>query len=123
MRDGYSLRSALLQESLSSETFYKWLDEDELKAKQYARACEERADKIVDEMLDIADDVEHDTIKTDTGERPDNEWISRSRLKVDTRKWLVSKLNPKKYGDKMDLTSDGEKLQSVSLITMPDVLK
>lgn len=37
--------------------------------------------------------------------------MQRSRLRVDTRKFLMAKMKPKKYGDKVDLTSGGEKIQ------------
>ena len=56
-------------------------------ASQYARACEMRADEVFDEMLDIADDKE--------GE------VNHRRLQVDTRKWVLSRMAPKKYGDKL----------------------
>lgn len=106
MENGASLRSALIDEQISSSTFYKWIEQDAEKAKQYARACEERADKIADEILDIADFTDRDTIETDEGaEIPNHEWIQRSKLRVDTRKWLLGKLNPKKYGDKLDISS------------------
>ena len=108
-----SLRNALLQDGMpSSKTFYIWLDEDEDKVKQYARACEIRADKIFDDILDIADDTSRDKRVTEAGEVTDNEVIQRSRLRVDARKWYLSKLSPKKYGDKLDVTTDGEKINS-----------
>jgi len=51
-------------------------------------------------MFDIVDETSNDTIVTDKGEIPNSEWMQRSRLRYDARKWLVSKLNPKKYGDR-----------------------
>ena len=41
--------------------------------------------------------------------------INRHRLKIDALKWAASKSAPKKYGDKVDVTSDGEKVQSVDV--------
>ena len=66
-----------------------------------------------DEILAIADDSTNDamTITRRDGsesEVADNEWINRSRLRVDTRKWLMSKLAPKKYGDKQQVEHSGE---------------
>lgn len=120
---GNSLRKALAEVSISSKTFYEWLDSDEEKVKQYARATEERAEALVDEMLDIADDTSNDVIEQDLGDGivnqiTNHEVIQRSRLRVDARKWLVSKLAPKKYGDKLDVdhTSKGEKITSISII-------
>jgi len=113
IEDGASLRSILRRDDMPGRTvFFDWLNDSEDKANQYARACEKRADAIFEEILDIADETSNDTIITDKGEIPNSEWMQRSRLRVDARKWMLGKMNPKKYGDKMDLTSGGEKLQS-----------
>jgi hypothetical protein len=62
-----------------------------------------------EEIIEIADDAASDKFTDANGnERVDNEHINRSRLRVDTRKWLMSKLAPKKYGDKVDLRHAGE---------------
>ncbi|AQW91301.1 hypothetical protein [Elizabethkingia anophelis] len=117
IENGNSLRRALTEASISSKTFYEWLEADEEKVKQYARATEERADALVDEILDIADDTSQDFIDIDMGDekgseivlakKPNYELIQRSRLRVDARKWLVGKLAPKKYGDKLDIETSG----------------
>jgi hypothetical protein len=72
----------------STVTVFSWLRTHEEFLNQYTRAKEESADALTDEMLDIADDVEGDS--------------QRDRLRVDTRKWIASKLKPKKYGDKLE---------------------
>ena len=54
IENGKSLRKALATVKLSSSTFFIWIDENENKSKQYARACEERAEALLDEMIDIA---------------------------------------------------------------------
>src|SRR5690606_27993836 len=97
--DGESLRSVLQRHSMpSNETFYKWLEADENKSKQYARACEERADSIFEEILEIADENNADVSISDEGKVIMNgDVVQRSRLKVDARKWVLSKMNPKKY--------------------------
>lgn len=120
--DGFSLRKSLSQpDTPSNETFYKWLDSDDELAKRYARACEKRADKIFEDILEIADDSTGD-IKTvnDDGEvieKINYENIQRSKLRVDARKWMLAKMNPKKYSDKtqVDHTSNGEKVNVISL--------
>lgn len=111
---GLSLRKALkeFKPALHATTFYDFIDADKEKSKQYARACEERAEAMADEIIEISDFSANDTITTEKGDMPDNEWINRSKLRVDTRKWLMSKLQPKKYGDKLDLTSGGDKMPS-----------
>lgn len=70
---------------------------------QYARAREAQVEHYVEEILEIADDTGRDNIATEHGERCNTEWVQRSRVRIDTRKWLMSKLAPKKYGDKLEL--------------------
>lgn len=75
-------------------------------AVRYAQARESLLDVYADEMLDISDDGTTDYI-TKVGrngheyEAVDQEHIQRSRLRVDTRKWILSKLRPGTYGDKV----------------------
>jgi hypothetical protein len=108
---GKSLRKALNEVDLPAKTFFIWLREDETKSKQYAQAATERAELMFEDMLDIADDGRNDFIESEDGTRLNSENIQRSRLRVDTRKWALSKMMPKKYGDKLDLTTGGEKIQ------------
>ena len=109
IEEGNSLRATLKRDSMpTSTTFYEWIDSDKQKALHYARACEKRADSIFDEILEIADETSNDTIITERGEIPNSEWIARSRLKVDARKWMLGKMNPKKYGDKIQQEHSGE---------------
>lgn len=109
---GESVRSVLRDDDMPNRsTFYEWLDEDEDKANQYARAANDRADTIFDEMFEIADDGTNDTMIVDMGEgeqveKLNTEHIQRSKLRIDTRKWALSKMNPKKYGDKMEQKVD-----------------
>lgn len=89
------------------EKFYLLLNKSEDKTKRYARACEIRADNIFDDILSIADDNSRDTYTDANGvERTDNDVIQRSRLMVDARKWVLSKMQPKKYGDKLDIDAN-----------------
>jgi hypothetical protein len=93
---------------------FEYLKANEEARNRYARAKEEQADLMVEEMISIADDSSNDTILTDKGEAENKEWVNRSKLRVDTRKWIASKLKPKKYGDKLDVTSDGERIQPIT---------
>lgn len=79
-------------------------------ANRYARAKELQMDYLAEEILDISDDSTNDTLYTEKGEMENKEWTNRSKLRVDTRKWLMSKLAPKKYGDKVDVTSGGNSI-------------
>lgn len=74
---------------------------------KYAKAKEEQADYLAEEILEIADDSTRDCYEDDDGEhKVDHEHIARSRLRVDTRKWIAGKLKPKKYGESLKLGND-----------------
>jgi hypothetical protein len=105
---GLSLRNALIQTEVSRTIFENVLNSSEDKKAQYARARDERADKIFEEILEIADDSSKDTIITDNGIVLNNEFVQRSRLKIDARKWYLSKMLPKKYGEKVENTIVGD---------------
>ena len=105
IESGKSLRYALLQIPLSSKTFYEWIEEDEEKVKQYAY------------VTDIRTELKFESIEQDYSEEPqrdaetgriDSAWVQLQRLKIDAKKWELSKLNPKKYGDKIQQEHSGE---------------
>ncbi len=80
-------------------------------AARYARAREQQMEAWADDIVAIADHTAQDTHTTvyENGvERtsPNTEWISRARLRVDSRKWLMSKLAPKKYGDHLKIDQE-----------------
>lgn len=110
LEEGHSLRKSLGFENISSRTFYEWINSDDELKKQYARACEERAEKIFEEILEIADKQGEDVIEVDGEVITNHNVINRARLQVDARKWMLGKMQPKKYGDKLDLdhTTNGK---------------
>ena len=93
-------------------TVFRWLASNAQFSQEYAKAKEAQADFLAEEMLEIADDGSHD-YKIKLGEKGeyqgvtfDAEHVARSRLRVDTRKFLAMKLKPKKYGDALKVTGD-----------------
>lgn len=85
------------------------MDDREGFAAQYAQARDLGLEAMADELFDIADETTKDTFTDKDGnDRPNNEWITRSRLRVDTRKWYLSKLAPKRYGDRLDVAVSGD---------------
>lgn len=101
-------------------TVFRWLADNATFRDQYARAKEESADAMAEDILDIADNGTNDWMKITRGGQtvsvPDPEVLQRSKLRVDTRKWIMSKMKPKKYGEKMDVTSDGKAIKGNSII-------
>jgi hypothetical protein len=101
IEDGLSLRKAVNQLGISTRTFYNWVEEEPIKQQQYARAIICRADNLFEEIIEIADDSSGDIKYTENGEVLNSEFVQRSKLRVDARKWALSKMNPKKYGDRV----------------------
>jgi len=82
-------------------TIFRWLAANENFRDQYARAKEVQGERMADEILSIADSAT-------------SEDYNAARLQVDSRKWLLSKIIPKKYGDSTLLKHadpDGNKLE------------
>lgn len=106
-----SLRTICLGEDMPSVgTVLKWLRTNKEFLAQYTRAKEEQADLLVEEMIEIADDGTNDTIHTEKGDFENKEWTNRSKLRVETRKWIASKLKSKKYGDKIETANKNTNL-------------
>lgn len=110
LMEGYSLRKICASDEMPAcSTVYKWLIENQSFSEQYTRAREVQADVMADEIIDISDDGSNDTYEDDDGhKKTDYDVIARSRLRVDSRKWIASKLKPKKYGDKVTAEHTGE---------------
>ena len=104
---GESLRKVLLDKTMpASECFYKWVDESKDKAKQYARATTERSDLIFEEILTISNTPQDGTTITESEKGTfvtTGDMIQHRRLQVDSRKWMLGKMNPKKYSDKIQV--------------------
>jgi hypothetical protein len=98
----------------SHGTIFKWLAENKEFLDLYTRAKEMQAENIADEMLEIADDGSNDlmtVVKGDSSYEIENKEVtSRSKLRIETRKWISAKLLPKKYGDRIqqDINLKGE---------------
>lgn len=107
--DGESLRKVCAEAKIEPSTFFDWIQADDGFHKRYARAKEIAAELMADEILNIADDSSEDEMFIEADDESgkgakrvqNSEFINRSRLRVDSRKWLLSKLLPKKYGEKI----------------------
>jgi hypothetical protein len=105
IESGKSLRYALKEVNLSSKSFFDWLQDDEVKVKQYAYVTDVRTEiKFESIEQDYLEEPQRDALtgKIDTG------WVQLQRLKIDAKKWELSKLKPKKYGDKIQTEHSGE---------------
>jgi hypothetical protein len=99
-----SLRTICAMDGMPSvTTILRWLRERPDFREEYRIAKQEQAELMVEEILEIADDGSNDTRTDEKGrEIVCTDVLQRSKLRVDARKWLASKLLPKKYGDKVE---------------------
>lgn len=114
---GKSLRTICAADGMPrTSTIFVWLNAYPEFKEQYARSKEEQAEAFIEEMHDIADDGTNDWMEVHDkdgaciGYKLNGEHVQRSKLRIDTRKWVASKLKPKKYGDKqtVDVNHTGE---------------
>jgi len=90
-------------------TIMDWIGEDNEIAERYARAHEAKAEFLGHEYLEIVDNVGAPVMVDGKPLLVDgkpimavtNEAIQHARLRADSRKWLMGKLKPKKYGDRV----------------------
>jgi hypothetical protein len=98
-------------------TIYRWLSENSAFRERYARAREFQAQALFDEIIEIADKVQLGTVtKVDRHGRKEKriaDMVDRARLRIDTRKWSLSKLLPKKYGHRVDVNQSGDNLPAL----------
>jgi hypothetical protein len=92
--EGKTLRSIIKElGTLSARTVNEWVANDICGfAERYERARRLQADTLFDEVIDISN-----------AECIDYTEVQAARLKIDSRKWYLSKLNPEKFGDKIEI--------------------
>ena len=105
--EGFSLRQIAKRLNCHDTAIVYWRLDDDAFAQQYARAKEAQAERMAEEITEIADEGSNDWYEREGIEMPDHEHINRSKLRVDARKWLMSKMAPKRYGDKMEVDHSG----------------
>lgn len=112
LADGESLRKVCERQGMPGKaTVFRWLAQHEDFRDQYAKATETRADAIFEDMFDIADEVSEEAAA-----------VAKARLRIDTRKWALARMNPKKYGDKVSQEID-HKSSDGSMATKPTTIQ
>jgi hypothetical protein len=112
LAEGQSLRAICREPGMPSVwTVLRYVDASPEASQQYARARELQAEFFAQDIVDISDDATNDYMKTVdadgvVGYKLNGENIARSKLRVDSRKWIASRILPKKYGDKTLVGSD-----------------
>lgn len=109
--EGESLRKICKDNKMPAlVNVWRWLNDNEALSKQYARAREEQAEYYADEITEICDaEMPMDAFgKIDAGA------VNQARLKIDARKWIASKLKPKKFGDYTKIQAEVKDTSSTS---------
>lgn len=129
LAEGESLRTICSSPKFPTKTtVLRWLFDDKYAGfrDQYTKARQMQAEILAEEMVDIADDGTNDWMerngKDNEGWQQNGEAIARSRLRVDTRKWVASKLLPKVYGANVEEspTDNLDKVIEIIRATRPD---
>lgn len=110
--EGFTLRQIAKEIGCTSAAITTWAREDDGFATRYARAMDLRCERMAEEILEISDDGSNDWMEREIAEGvtatvADHEHIQRSKLRVDSRKWLMAKMMPKKYGDRVSAEVTG----------------
>src|SRR5574343_102398 len=112
---GISLRKACKNSGITRMTFYNWIDDEQKEIDRYTRAKEQGIEA---RFESIEEDYNEEPQRDPETGKIDSAWVQLQRLKIDSKKWELSKLAPKKYGDKIDVTSKGESIQAPSVVNV-----
>ena len=128
LSEGESLRQICRDDHMPHpSTVIKWAVEDrDGFNKQYVSARAQQVEHWADEIIEISDDgtndwMERETKSGRTVQSVDHEYINRSKLRVDTRKWLMERMAPKRFGPKVQTEIGGTVVHAVKVLP-PDCL-
>ena len=102
--EGMSLRKAAAEEHVTHSTVLEWAAAHPAFGDQYARACERRLAVLQDRVLELCELGHEVALDVDCG----RERLQAVKLEIDTLKWLLCKLVPKKYGDRTQMEITGK---------------
>ena len=107
--DGFSMRTVCAPDTMPDmSTVFRWIREDDEFRKQYVLATEERTESHSEALLEMGEEAIEKA--QDVDPKASGAVVQAYKLKADNLKWSMSKMKPKKYGDKLDLTSGGDRL-------------
>ena len=100
MADGMSMRQSCIKAGLTAQTFLRAVDDSPALAERYAQARGALLDAMVDQILTLADSP----VPTLDNGATDPGMVRQRQLQIDARRWVLSKLAPSKYGDRLDVS-------------------
>lgn len=106
LAEGMSLRTICKGEDMPDKaTIFRWFRENKEFCDQYARAKEASSEALNEELMDLGDEAI--SLAQEVDAKVSSAVVNAVKLKADNIKWYMSKQKPKKYGDKVDVTSGG----------------
>ena len=118
------VNKACKKHSLDPRTFFNLVDNNPLLLQQYTRALELKADIIAERIIRNSHNRSNDFYTdTDGNVKPNPVAVQRDRLILDADKWLLSKIAPKKYGDRINIDAKIEHTQPLSIDQVNDIIK
>ncbi len=116
--NGASLSAALM--TLTPAPSYSWaklqIRQSPDLARLYHQAVEDRGDRLAEEIIELADTP----IPPGLSGRDASAWVQLLRVRIDTRRWAASKLRPRVYGDRLDLTVDQPRISVLEALRMAE---
>jgi len=104
---GKSVSTVLSEKGMPNWTvFQAMLAHDANLNAAYEKAVQNRADKLADEILELSDEQMPAGLEGAMA----SAWVQQKRMQVDARKWIASKLKPRTYGDRIDMTVRDERI-------------
>lgn len=113
----------------AQSSWFLWLSKDDGETEPYAglsekytHACRARTDFLAERSMELAEEAVNDIVGDD---KSDSARVQARKLQIDAIHWYASKVNPKKYGDKLDVTSDNKPIQQnqITLVNFADKKK
>jgi hypothetical protein len=102
------VRICALEGMPTRATFLNWVNKDRDGLFDRYDACRKRGlEAWADEIIEISDNANLDVIVTSDGVKMNGEVVARSKLRAENRKWLLSKLDPGRYGERLELNVSG----------------
>lgn len=100
---------AIKAHGVSPATFYKYVYEDPARLQAWGEARIIGSHAMAEEVVALADDARKAKKLTPVT-------VAAATLQVNGRKWLSARVNPRAYGDKLDVTTDGKAITGVVLL-------
>ncbi len=112
---GWSVRKICeMEEMPHMDTIFSWLAKNKTFSEQYSRAKEHSAEYDNERLAELGDEAIDMSMKVDP--KAAGAVVSAYKLKADNMRWSMGKKKPKKYGDKVDVTSGGEAIKGNTVV-------